>query len=406
MDVFIMVFLGAFGACTGSFLNVVICRLPRGESIIFPGSHCPSCGTPIKWYDNIPLVSWLVLRGRCRACKASISPRYLVVEAATAAIFAGLYLCYFVLDIRDGAGNIVVSWPMFLAHLALLSGLLVCSIVDIRSWIVPLEVCWFVSIAGVAVATARPMILGRHPFMPPVPPVVGAIAIGAAAGLAAAMTLQKYGIILPSFLDAQDKPVTAPAQQKHKNGKADRPRRIVSVAVTGEHGVNVRKEILRELLFLAPAILLAGLAGLLVTRSHAVGNWWNDLNRQAAGGRFAVHFRGFQAALAGYLVGGLWIWGTRILGTLAFGKEAMGLGDVHILAAVGAVTGWVVPTITFFVAPLLGLLWALVLWLRRNQRELPYGPWLAAASVIVMLFYDAFIAFLSPYAQGWQFLGK
>jgi leader peptidase (prepilin peptidase)/N-methyltransferase len=80
------------GLLTGSFLNVVIWRVPRGESIVRPGSHCPSCEQPVRAYDNIPLVSWLVLRGRCRDCKARISPRYPLVELATGVVFLGLGL--------------------------------------------------------------------------------------------------------------------------------------------------------------------------------------------------------------------------------------------------------------------------------------------------------------------------
>ena len=72
------------GLLLGSFLNVVIYRLPRGESLISPGSHCPGCGVPIKPYDNIPVLGWLLLRGRCRACKEPISIRYPLVEALTA----------------------------------------------------------------------------------------------------------------------------------------------------------------------------------------------------------------------------------------------------------------------------------------------------------------------------------
>ena len=75
---------GAFGLIVGSFLNVVAYRLPRGESVVLPGSHCPSCDTPIKPYDNVPVLSWLVLRGRCRSCQTSISARYPIVEAVTA----------------------------------------------------------------------------------------------------------------------------------------------------------------------------------------------------------------------------------------------------------------------------------------------------------------------------------
>jgi leader peptidase (prepilin peptidase) / N-methyltransferase len=76
------------GLIIGSFLNVVAYRLPRGESLAHPPSHCPSCGEPIKPYDNIPVLSWLVLRGRCRNCKAAISPRYPLVEALTGVLYA------------------------------------------------------------------------------------------------------------------------------------------------------------------------------------------------------------------------------------------------------------------------------------------------------------------------------
>jgi leader peptidase (prepilin peptidase)/N-methyltransferase len=76
------------GLIIGSFLNVVAYRLPRGESLAHPPSHCPSCGEPIKPYDNIPVLSWLLLRGRCRNCKAAISPRYPLVEALTGVLYA------------------------------------------------------------------------------------------------------------------------------------------------------------------------------------------------------------------------------------------------------------------------------------------------------------------------------
>ena len=83
---------GAFGLIIGSFLNVVAYRLPRGESVAFPASHCPSCETPIKPYDNVPVLSWLILRGRCRSCHRSISARYPIVEAVTAGLLVGVVL--------------------------------------------------------------------------------------------------------------------------------------------------------------------------------------------------------------------------------------------------------------------------------------------------------------------------
>ena len=83
---------GAFGLILGSFLNVVAYRLPRGESLMWPGSRCPSCETPIRSFDNVPVLSWLVLRGRCRSCKTSISARYPVVEGVTALLLAAVVL--------------------------------------------------------------------------------------------------------------------------------------------------------------------------------------------------------------------------------------------------------------------------------------------------------------------------
>lgn len=87
----VAVLVGVMGLAVGSFLNVVIFRLPRRQSLVWPGSACPSCGKPIRWYDNIPVAGWVVLGGRCRDCRAPISIRYPIVEAVTAAAFL---ICY------------------------------------------------------------------------------------------------------------------------------------------------------------------------------------------------------------------------------------------------------------------------------------------------------------------------
>lgn len=412
MDAILVIFLFALGACVGSFLNVVIWRLPRGESIVFPGSHCPSCGRAIRWYDNIPLLSWLVLKGRCRACKARISPRYLVVEAITAVLVCGLYVSLFVLRVREGAGEFFQSVPMFLAHASLFCGLLASALVDIESWIVPLEVCWFVSAVGLACAAISPP---APQFLPPISPAAGAMSLGAALGLVIALVLLHYGLLQRSFLDADDKPTVGAAdraepkpdkkrgkkQKKQKKKSKDRSRRAEAqppaIAITRAHGVNPRREILREVAFLAPALVLAAAAGLLVTGVDGAREAWDWLTNPGSNGA-AIHLNGLLAALFGYLIGGLWIWGFRILGTLAFGKEAMGLGDVHILAAVGAVCGWIVPSMAFFLAAFLALAWAVTIYVLRRQRELPYGPWLAGGALVAVLFYDRLVDFLRPYA--------
>jgi leader peptidase (prepilin peptidase)/N-methyltransferase len=392
MEVVWLIVLFIFGACVGSFLNVVIYRLPRGQSIVFPGSHCPSCGRPIRWYDNIPILSWIALGGRCRQCDAPISPRYIIIEAATAVIVPGLYACYFILDLRDGTGSFADAWPMFIAHAALLCGLLVCSVVDAESWIIPLEVMWVCAIIGAAAAAFEP----GHSLMPGLAPDLAGASFAAALGLVIGVLLLRAGIIQPSFLDVEEPPSPAP-REKRPRGRKPAPK---SVAITTEHGVNPRREILRELAFLAPAILLAIAAALLLHYVPAVGRAWRGLLDAGRHPWVGPRLAGLAAAVFGYLVGGAWIWGMRIAGTLAFGKEAMGLGDVHILAGVGAVTGWVVPSVAFFVAPFFGLAWALWLWMGRRQRELPYGPWLAVASAVVMIFHDGFVDFLGPSLRG------
>jgi leader peptidase (prepilin peptidase)/N-methyltransferase len=85
----LIVFTGIFGSLLGSFLNVCVYRLPRDESVIHPRSRCPSCQTPIAWYDNVPVLSWLLLLGKCRHCKARISARYPIVELIVAGVWAG-----------------------------------------------------------------------------------------------------------------------------------------------------------------------------------------------------------------------------------------------------------------------------------------------------------------------------
>lgn len=113
-----------FGAVVGSFLNVVIHRLPAGESVVFPGSRCPRCGAPIRPWDNIPVFGWIALGGRCRDCREPIAPRYPLVELANALLWAALAL-------RFGMG-----FQLF-AYAALCSALLAITLIDVDHWIIP-----------------------------------------------------------------------------------------------------------------------------------------------------------------------------------------------------------------------------------------------------------------------------
>jgi leader peptidase (prepilin peptidase)/N-methyltransferase len=122
---FIVACVAALGAIIGSFLNVVIHRVPREESIAFPASHCPSCGGAIRPYDNIPLLSWAVLRGRCRSCRAPISARYPAVELLTAVLFALTYLLH---------SGLTLSLPFDLAFVAAIVALI---FIDAEHMILP-----------------------------------------------------------------------------------------------------------------------------------------------------------------------------------------------------------------------------------------------------------------------------
>ena len=113
-----------FGLIIGSFLNVCILRIPIAESVVLPPSHCPSCGMPIKPYDNIPVVSWLVLAGRCRKCKARISAMYPMVELGTGLLFLACYLVF-------GINAEALKWAIFAALL------IVLTITDLRERILP-----------------------------------------------------------------------------------------------------------------------------------------------------------------------------------------------------------------------------------------------------------------------------
>jgi leader peptidase (prepilin peptidase) / N-methyltransferase len=122
-----------FGLCVGSFLNVVIARLPAGRSVVSPGSACPQCGSAIAWYDNFPLLSYALLGARCRACRNAISWRYPAVELAGGALFALAYLHF-------------GPTPRLGAALILLSGLIAITGIDLDHQIIP-DV---LSISGIA----------------------------------------------------------------------------------------------------------------------------------------------------------------------------------------------------------------------------------------------------------------
>ncbi|MGO9248982.1 MAG: prepilin peptidase, partial [Solirubrobacteraceae bacterium] len=125
----------------GSFLNVVTYRLPRHESLIMPASHCPGCGTPVKPYDNIPILSWLLLRGHCRSCAAPISPRYPLVEAGTGVLCVGAVLAH------QTASGIALS-------IALILIVVPAALIDLEHRIIPNKLTALGAVAAIVLGTA------------------------------------------------------------------------------------------------------------------------------------------------------------------------------------------------------------------------------------------------------------
>jgi leader peptidase (prepilin peptidase)/N-methyltransferase len=197
----LLVWVFALGSAVGSFLNVVIYRLPSGLSLVLPGSHCPSCKHPIRWYDNIPVFGWIMLRGRCRDCAAWISPRYPIVEAVTAGLFVLVVLMEGITlgtnlpvrprEITDG----IVCPPPDLGllagsvtfHLLLLCTMLCAVLIQYDGSCLPLRLF----VPALVVGLAAPLVFPELRPVPAGPPLVGWIGglVDGAAGLAAGLVL-------------------------------------------------------------------------------------------------------------------------------------------------------------------------------------------------------------------------
>lgn len=146
-------FAFALGASIASFLNVVIWRCPRGESLVSPPSHCPKCNAPIRWYQNIPLVSWLALRGRCAVCREPISPRYFFVELLGGVLFLAVF--------REFAGSLSAAEIVQLAVLLVWTSLMIVgTFIDFDHQLLP----DFVTVGGMIIGLLFAVFCGYEHF--------------------------------------------------------------------------------------------------------------------------------------------------------------------------------------------------------------------------------------------------
>jgi leader peptidase (prepilin peptidase)/N-methyltransferase len=356
-----LLFAFAFGASAGSFMHVLVHRMPQGLSVISPPSRCPTCGHRLRWHENIPVISWLRLRGRCAACGTGIPARYLWSEVGMGALFALAYAVLFLprpgsfwCPVGEGwwrAQGAAASLPGLLAVWAGLGALVAMTIVDARSFLIPVAIpSWTTVLAFVlwplAALSSRQV---PHPFPLAAPawPVCVA-AMGGLAGLGIGWSLLRAGVLPRSFEDYSD------YAEDESDVFADYP--------------HARREMIKELAFVGPAVLLAAVG-------YAVAP------HLPMAGPPPAPLAAFFAVATGFLVGGAVVWALRIVASLLLDTEALGLGDVHLLASVGAVFGWRVAVVAFVAAPFLGLGWWIANLARRAPTRMPYGPALAVGAV-------------------------
>ncbi len=394
-----VLFVFAFGACVGSLINVLVYRLPRGLPVVLPSSRCPCCATKLTWRENIPILGWLLLGGRCRFCKARISPEYPIVESIVALLFAATYVIWYLPHSATAGINLSVlapvqpewakngfllTWPAFVTLLVLIGSLVAMTLVDFRTYTIPLVLTWVPALAALVLHPINALLvdpglrytsgsLGHWVIASPGPDGwwwLGA-SFGGAAGVAIALGLVSLGWIGRSFADYNEWEREAIARHRQEH-----PESLVPRADTPELWVqypHARREMLRELAFLAAPVGLAWLGG--------------ELAQRLAGGHdMPLVLQSLAAVGMGYLIGAAVVWGVRIFGSLAFGKEAMGLGDVHVLAAIGACMGWPDTVLSFFAAVVVGLVSAVGGVLRGGgaARMLAFGPCLAIGALLVL----------------------
>jgi leader peptidase (prepilin peptidase)/N-methyltransferase len=415
-----IVFFFAIGACVGSFLNVVVWRMPRGESLITPPSHCPHCNHPLKWYDNLPIIGWIKLGGRCRYCKEKFSIRYPIVEATTAALFVFYYVAFYILQWRAcsplfspghftidelgrahpmmmGHWNLADSWPIYALYMVLISGLFAASLIDAELFIIPLQIPWVIAVVAFVIhlIADRPAIPGSLNLIGQYAPTAAAFAAGGTLGLAVSIFLWILGIMPTSFPEGE------PLLEVDRQAIDEEMKRAKSAGETIEEQPlpppytpqQIRAEIGKEILFLLPPMFLGGLwVAMTLFIPTLKSNWSNLLQYD--------WLTGLLGSLLGALLGACVVWIFRILGTLVLRRVAMGLGDVHLMFGVGAVIGAAGAIVAFFIAPVFGILIAVYMLITRKGREMPLGPYLSLATALVMLCYCPILAYLSPGVQG------
>lgn len=455
---------GVFGAIVGSFLNVVIYRLPRGLSVHSPRwSFCPNCGERIAPQHNVPIFGWLMLGGRCAKCRGPISILYPAIEATTALVFVMIWDAFFVAQTLPALHETARAWPLVIAYLFLFSALLASAVMDIESYSIHIQVLLMAMVVGIiGHGIGGLALLISHDGI--LPPSICLIAVVAGTVWLATDLLRRA--FRRNVDDDQSPPQVeepwpsdSPTTQPETSAPTVRlfqpiPILLLTCLTIGlaawqtlapESGLHVRlppwgqrafvascilmtmlilasletreadeqivvdlererdearSMVLREFLTFLPAILSAAAVWIWLRQTGRISLSWNEavdfLGRYAPGARY---FAAAGIALAAAILAAATGWTVRILGTLAFRKEAFGTGDIYILAAIGAVCGFWLVCVSFLLAAVLALIGVLATSFRKKSRAIPFGPWLALGAFVGLWIEEPLVQYFRP--LGW-----
>lgn len=328
-----------FGCIVGSFLNVCIHRMPLGQSLVSPPSHCPKCRYSIPWYLNMPLITWLWLRGRCANCKAPISSRYFLVELLTGVLFLSAWL------------HLGGSAPgSALAICLLFAGLVVATFIDFEHYIIPDEITLGGMVVGVALSGLIPTL--HFQTQPAIALMFSALGVGVGAGSTYAV-LRLGKLAFGKYKVSFDKPTRVEFTE-------------TAVVIEGE-------ETPFEEIFYRPSDRIE----LKASKVEALGKTWTDVPVRLSTLKLEIGSDSFDPEKVSHMV----VTTERIL----IPREAMGFGDVKFLGAIGAFIGWQGALFSLLASAVIGAVFGgalIALGKREWSAKLPYGPYIAVAATI------------------------
>jgi leader peptidase (prepilin peptidase)/N-methyltransferase len=337
------VVLFILGTMIGSFLNVCIYRMPLGQSIVSPPSHCPHCKYAIPWYLNIPLLTWLYLRGKCANCGAPISPRYFLVELLTGLMFLCCWL-------RFGHQSALLA----LAAMVLLSGLIVATFIDFEHFIIPDEI----TIGGMAAGFLFSFVVPELHGTTALATAMGRSILGMAVGAGLIYTILRLGKLL---FGRQKLELPANSRILFTESALQLP----------------DKSILYEDLFYRTSDVIIVRASMV----ELVDRCYKDAVVKLSPLRLRIDDEELNPEEQPFL--------EAQSEEITLPREAMGFGDVKFMGAIGAFLGWQAVVFTLMVSSMIGAAVGLTLIAMRKQEwssRLPYGPYIAMAAAVWLFF--------------------